>query len=158
MNDAGNQDSNIDVSKLQIICAVLVLATVGWMAYVIFGTDALGDQQRPVMGTWTIFGAGLGGVALLLKMFIGNMMELSSSNKPDEGEEDLPADQAKMIGIYNKQFVVSQLLLTSAAWLNIDATWASLGAASILVIGMVAGYPTSSAVEKWVAKRKARTA
>lgn len=163
MSDAGNQDSSIDVSKLQIICAVLVLATVGWMGYVIFATDSLGADQAPVLGTWTIFGAAFAGIALLLKMFIGNMMELSAANKPDEGDEDLPANKEALVGVYRRQFIVSQFLLASAAFLNIDATfhehyWASLGVACIMVIAMVAGYPTSTAVERWVGKRMARTA
>lgn len=163
MSDAANQDSNVDVSKLQIICAALALVTVAWMAYVVFVTDSLGASQTPVLGAWTILGASLGGVALLLRLYISNMMELSASNKPDEGDEDLPADREKLIAVYKKQFVVSQCLLVAAAFLNINAAfhehyWASLGVASLLVIGMVAGFPTSTAVEKWVGKRMSRSA
>jgi hypothetical protein len=89
------------------------------------------------------------------------MMEISASNKPVEGEDDLPADRKKLFSIYQRQFGVSLLLLTSAACLNIDApiydhNWVSLGVSSILIIGMVSMFPTTSEVESWIEKRMKR--
>ena len=153
--------SHIEVANLQYLCAGMVIATVAWMAYVILGTDALGDMHQPVVSTWTIFGAGFAGMAFLLRMFIRNMMEISASNKPGDGEDDLPADRNQLFSIYQRQFGVSLLLLTSAAFLNIDApfydhNWVSLGVSSILIIGMVNMFPTSTEVENWIEKRMQR--
>jgi hypothetical protein len=156
-----DNNSKINVANLQILNAIMTLGIVAWMGYVAFGTNALSDPRRPAIAVWTIIGAGFAGIAVLLRLFIANMMELTATTKPEQDEEDLPANREKLISIYQRQSVVSLILFASAAGLNINATfyehyWASLGVASVLVIGMVALFPSEESAEKWIQKRISR--
>ncbi len=157
VDNEGLQDPKFDASvrRLQIIAAALIMGVLMFLGVVLVATAGKFDGQPEMI---TMIAAGFAFLMLvnhfvippiIVKAQLKQAIAAGMHQKPDEERTQ------ECFGIYQTQMIVGFALLEGAAFFNLVAMMvehcaASIAVVTLLLLWMVAKFPTRDKVSFWV--------
>ena len=135
------------VRVMQIIAGALVMGVVTFGLVAVF---IVGAFDEPADGfIISAIAAAFASGAFVMHLVVPGMMTASSRG------DAAAADESSLYQIYQVRMIVGLAMLEGAAFFNIIATilehnWWSLAIAGVLVLWMLAMFPTTTRVKHWV--------
>jgi hypothetical protein len=144
------------VRAMQIIAGALVMGVLA--AGVVFIFMTFGKKQPIPNPFLTYLAAGWGAIAIVLSFVVpgvmgGNMRRNSNASPPLSSGNVPPV--GPLVGRYQTLLIIRLAMLEGAAFFAIfayflEANLISLGVAGVLLLVMLASFPTVSRVENWI--------